>query len=132
MRTGEESLHQRFKDTSTSSRYKRLATTFYTDTLFAKEYSSLGHKCAQVYTNAHCDFVFVVPKPTSQSGDLTDSLYEFVETVGVPDTLTMADAPSLTISERVLLRLVGSFIYRDEFVYRMIIVRIVLKSRSGS
>ena len=41
IRTGEGSLHQRFKDTSTAQRYKRLATTFYTDTLFAKEYSSL-------------------------------------------------------------------------------------------
>ena len=72
-----------------------MATTFYTDTLFAKEYSSLGHKCAQVYTNAHCDFVVVIPLPTSQSGDLTDSLYQFVEAVRVPDVLVTNVAPSL-------------------------------------
>jgi hypothetical protein len=53
IRTGEGSIHQRFKDTSTMHRHKRLATTFYSDTLFAKEYSSLGHKCTQVYTNAY-------------------------------------------------------------------------------
>ena len=34
--------------------------------------------------------------PTSQSGDLTDSLYQFVEAVGVPDVLVTDDAPSLT------------------------------------
>ena len=55
VRTGEGSIHQRFKDTSMAHRYKMLTTTFYTDTLFTKEYSSLGHKVAQVYTNAHCD-----------------------------------------------------------------------------
>ena len=38
----------------------------------------------------------VVSLPTSQSGDLTDSLYKFVEAVGVPDVLVTDDAPSLT------------------------------------
>ena len=41
----------------------------------------------------YCDFVFVVPLPTSQSGDLTDSLYQFVESVGVPDTLVTQMKP---------------------------------------
>ena len=48
VRTGEGSIHQRFKDTSMAHRYKRLATTFYTHTLFAKEYSCIEHKVAQV------------------------------------------------------------------------------------
>ena len=34
--------------------------------------------------------------PTSEPGDLTDSLYQFVEAVGVPDVLVTDDAPSLT------------------------------------
>ena len=96
MRIGEGSLHQRLKDTSTAHRYKRLANTFYTDILFAKENSRLGRKCAQVYNSAYCDFVFFVPLPTSQSGDLTDSFYQFVESIGVPDILVTDDAPSLT------------------------------------
>ena len=49
-----------------------------------------------MYTNAHCDFVYVVPLPTSNSSDLTDSLYQFVEAVGVLDVLVTDDAPSLT------------------------------------
>ena len=67
VRTGEGSIHQRFKDTLMAHRYKRLAITFYTDTLFAKEYSCTDHKVALAYANAFCDFVFVVPLPTSQS-----------------------------------------------------------------
>ena len=37
-----------------------------------------------------------VSLPTSDSSDLTDSLYQFVEAVGVPDVLVTDDAPSLT------------------------------------
>ena len=96
VRTGEGPIHHRFKKTLMAHRYKRLATTFYTDTLFEKENSSLDYEVAQVYTNAHCDFVYVVPLPSSESGDLTDSLYQFFEAVGVSDVLVTDDAPSLT------------------------------------
>ena len=49
-----------------------------------------------MYTNAHCDCVYVVPLPTSDSSDMTDLLYQFVEAIGVPDVLVTDDAPSLT------------------------------------
>ena len=63
---------------------RRLNTTFYTDTLFAKCKSIIGNTVAQVYTDGQ-GFVHVDPRTSKALAGLT--LDTLTETVGVPNKI---------------------------------------------
>jgi hypothetical protein len=58
---------------------------FYTDTLFSKVKSLNGNVCAQVYTNGHYTRVF--PMASKSSKNIAQTLNEFVDDVGILNTL---------------------------------------------
>ena len=62
-------LTRRYRTDMMSQRLRRLSTTWYTDTLFAKEKSLLGNTCAQIFTDGE-GFTYVHPmKSKSQAGE---------------------------------------------------------------
>lgn len=67
-----------------SQRLKRLSTTWYTDTLFAKEKSLLGNTCAQMFTDGD-GFAYVHPmKSKSQA---SEALNKVTMDVGIPNCI---------------------------------------------
>jgi hypothetical protein len=70
----------------------RLKRTWYLDTLIAKVKLLLGNKCANVFTNGK--YTKVVPM-TSQK-EAAESLIDFTDDVGIPETLVMDGATEFT------------------------------------
>ena len=64
---------------------RRLNDTFYTDTMFSKVKSIYGNRCAQIYTNG-C-FTKVYPIESKSSACIANTLQDFADYVGIPDTL---------------------------------------------
>jgi hypothetical protein len=65
--------------------HRRLNDVFYTDTLFSKVKSLNGNVCTQVYTNGWYTRVF--PMTSKSSKNIAQTLNEFVDDVGIPNTL---------------------------------------------
>ena len=77
-------LTRRYRTDILQNHLRRLNTTFYTDTLFAKCKSIVGNTVAQVYTDGQ-GFVHVDPRTSKAFAGLT--LDALTETVGVPNKL---------------------------------------------
>ena len=65
-------------------RLRRLRTTWYTDTLFAKEKSIVGNQCAQLFTDGE-GFTYV--HPMESKGQAGEALHKVTSDVGIPNTL---------------------------------------------
>ena len=59
-------LTRRYRTDLMSQRLRRLSTTWYTDTLFAKCKSVIGNTCAQMFTDGN-SFAYVHPMKTKAS-----------------------------------------------------------------
>jgi hypothetical protein len=78
-------LHRRYRVDTHNFNRRRLNDVFYSDTLFSKVKSLNGNVCAQVYTNGRYTRVFPM---MSKSGEcIAQTLREFVDDVGIPNTL---------------------------------------------
>ena len=83
IRTPVHPLHRRYRvDHLHLNRY-RLNGDWYTDTLFSKVKSIKGNKCAQVYTNGS----FTSVHPMTSNSQIGQTLTDFSDDVGIPDTL---------------------------------------------
>jgi hypothetical protein len=78
-------LHRRYRVDHLDLNRRRLHDTFYTDTMFSKVKSLNGNVCAQVFTNGRYTRVF--PMPSKSSENIARALREFIDDVGVPETL---------------------------------------------
>jgi hypothetical protein len=78
-------LHRRYRVDHLNLNRKRINDTFYTDTMFSKTKSLNGNRCAQVYTNGR--FTKVYPMESKSSACIANSLQDFADNVGIPDTL---------------------------------------------
>jgi hypothetical protein len=72
--------------------YRRLGTTFYSDTMFSKVKSLTGNTCAQLFVAEN--FVRVHPMPTK--ADAGRALQVLAEDVGVPNHLVVYGAKEET------------------------------------
>jgi hypothetical protein len=70
----------------------RLKGTWYLDTLIAKVKSLLGNKCANVFTNGK--YTKVVPMASRK--EAAESLIDFTDDVGIPETLGMDGVTEFT------------------------------------
>ena len=85
-------LSRRYRTNTHMMYYRRLDTTFYSDTMFSKVKSLKGNTCSQVFV-ANI-FVQVQPMPTkSEAGRL---LRVFAEDVGVPNYIVVDGAKEKT------------------------------------
>ena len=82
-------LTRRYRTDLLSQRLKRLSCTMWTDTLFAKEKSLLGHTCAQIFTDGE-GFVYVHPMTTKAHAG--DALNCVTRDIGIPNTLISDNA----------------------------------------
>ena len=79
-------LHRRYRVDHLDLNRKRLNDTFYMDTLFSKVKSLAGFTCAQqLITNG--TFTRVYPMESKSGANIAAVLNEFIDDVGVPDTL---------------------------------------------
>ena len=81
-------LRRRYRTDPMSLRYRRLRSTFYTDTLVSKVTSLKGNKCAQVYSSNN--FIKVLPMVSKSQVGI--SLQEFADDIGVMDELIVDGA----------------------------------------
>ena len=78
-------LHRRYRVDHLNLNRKRLRDVFYMDTLFSKVKSLAGFTCAQLITNG--TFTRVYPMESKASANIANVLQEFVDDVGIPETL---------------------------------------------
>jgi hypothetical protein len=78
-------LHRRYRVDHLNLHRRRLADTFYMDTLFSKVKSLNGMVCAQLVTNG--SFTRVYPMESKSSHNIAQALTEFIDDVGIPGTL---------------------------------------------
>ena len=78
-------LHRRYRVDHLNLHRRRLRDVFYMDTLFSKVKSISGFTCAQLITNG--SFTRVYPMETKASVNIARALQEFVDDVGIPETL---------------------------------------------
>ena len=83
-------LTRRYRTDILQLHYRRLNTSFYTDTMFMKCPSLKGKTCAQVYTDGK-GFVWIDPMTSKK--EVGDTLGRFLEDVGVPNRLIYDGAP---------------------------------------
>jgi hypothetical protein len=67
---------------------RRLHDTFYMDALFPKVTSLSGFTCAQLISSG--TFIRIFPMESKLSSEIAQALYEFINNVGVSDSLTHA------------------------------------------
>ena len=77
-------LTRRYRTDLLQLHYRRLSTTFYTDTMFSKEKSLKGNTCAQIYTDGK-GYIRADPIPTKKNTGKT--LQRLIEDVGIPNKL---------------------------------------------
>ncbi|KAI2494571.1 hypothetical protein MHU86_19941 [Fragilaria crotonensis] len=70
-------LHRRYRVDHLNLHRRRLADTFYMDTLFSKVKSLNGMECAQLITNG--SFTRVYPMASKSSHDIAQALTEFID-----------------------------------------------------
>lgn len=91
----DNSLSRQFSTNDRMLRYKRINSTFYTDTMYAtaKGKSTRGNKCCQVFVS---DKGFVAVYPMECPSQFEDALQLFCKEVGVPVTMVADPHPSQT------------------------------------
>jgi hypothetical protein len=78
-------LHRRYRVDHLSLHRKRIRDTFYMDTLFSKVKSLGGFSCAQLITNGTLTKVY--PMESKASSNIARALQDFIDDVGIPDSL---------------------------------------------
>ena len=86
-------LKRRYRTDLLSQRLRRLNCKFYTDTLFSKQVSVNGNKCAQLFTDGEGAVIIYPMKSKSQAGQM---LTAFTQDVGIPNELVMDGASEQT------------------------------------
>ena len=89
VRTAVHPLHRRYRVDHLHLNRRRLNGDWYSDTLFSKVKSIQGNTCAQVYTNGCFTSVY----PMASKSRIGQSLTDFSDDIGIPDTLTTDGAP---------------------------------------
>lgn len=84
IRSAVHPLTHRYRTDLLSQRLRRLDTTMYTDTLFAKSRSLIGNTCAQLFYDP-CGFMYVFPMVSK--GEAGESLNALTSDVGIPNRL---------------------------------------------
>ena len=97
-------LHRRYRVNHMDLHRRRLHDTFYMDTLFSKVRSIGGNTCAQLITNG--TFTRVYPMESKASSDIANALGEFVDDVGIPETLICDFATEQTGKNTEVMRLI--------------------------
>ena len=92
VRSAVHPLRRRYRTDLLSLRYKRLQTTFYTDTMLYKTKSLGQNVCAQVFT----DGTYVTAYPLKSKSEAGQALKLFAEDVGIPNELTSDNAKEMT------------------------------------
>ena len=95
IRTAVHPLHRRYRVDHLHLNRRRLNGDWFTDTLFSKVTSIQGNTCAQVYTNGS----FITVHPLDSKAKIAQSLTEFTDDVGIPDTLLSDGAPEVVGSK---------------------------------
>ena len=85
IRQAMQPLNRRYRVDHLNLNRKRLNDTFYMDTLFSKVKSLGGYTCAQLIKNG--TFTRVYPMESKASVHIAAALTEFIDDVGIPDTL---------------------------------------------
>lgn len=75
-------LHRRYRVDHLNLHRKRLGQEWYMDQMFSKVKSLSGNTCANVFTNGKVTKVY--PLPSTSSLNLTNSLQDFADDVGIP------------------------------------------------
>ena len=86
-------LTRRYRTDLMSQQLRRLSTTWYTDTLFAKEKSLTGNSCAQLYADGQ-GFINIYPMESKDKAG--ETLKSIVRDVGIPNTIISDNAPEQT------------------------------------
>jgi len=76
-----------------SQQLRRLFTRFFTDTAFAKEKSTNGNGCVQIFTDGE-GFVMAIPMKSKSEAD--EKIQVFCKDVGIPNELHMDNGPEMT------------------------------------
>ena len=84
-------LHRRYRVDHLDLHRRRVHDTFHMDTLFSKTTSINGKTCANLFTNGKLTKVYPLTDKTSVS--MTESLIDFADDVGAPDTIFCDLAP---------------------------------------
>jgi hypothetical protein len=93
--SADNSLSRNFSTNDRMLRYRRINSTFYTDTMFAtsKAKSTRGNKCCQVFVS---DKGFVAVYPMKTPSQFEEALHLFCKEIGVPVNLVADPHPSQT------------------------------------
>jgi hypothetical protein len=97
-------LHRRYRVDHLNLHRRRLHDTFYMDTLFSKVKSISGYTCAQLITNG--SFTRVYPMESKASTNIATVLQEFIDDVGIPETLVCDFASEQTGKNTEVMRIV--------------------------
>jgi hypothetical protein len=97
-------LHRRYRVDHLNLHRKRLRDVFYMDTLFSKVKSISGFKCAQLITNGSITRVY--PMESKASANIANALQEFIDDVGVPETLVCDFASEQTGKNTDVMRII--------------------------
>ena len=91
VRTAVHPLHRRYRVDHLHLNRRRLNGDWFTDTLFSKVVSIQGNTCAQLFTNGN----FTTVHPLDSKAKVAQALTEFVDDVGIPDSLLSDGAPEM-------------------------------------
>ena len=97
-------LHRRYRVDHLNLHRRRLRDVFYMDTLFSKVKSISGFTCAQLITNG--SFTRVYPMESKASANIAMALQEFIDDVGIPETLVCDFASEQTGKHLEVMRIV--------------------------
>ena len=97
-------LHRRYRVNHLDLHRRRLRDVFYMDTLFSKVKSLSGHTCAQLITNG--SFTRVYPMESKASTNIASALQEFIDDVGIPETLVCDFASEQTGKNTEVMRII--------------------------
>ena len=91
-------LSRNFSTNDRMLRYRRLKSTFFTDTMFANKYKSLRQNtCCQVFVS---DKSYIAVYPMKSQEEFSTALHWFCKQIGVPKTLA-ADAHKSQTSHKI-------------------------------
>ena len=97
-------LHRRYRVDHLNLHWRRLRDVLYMDTLFLKVKSLSGFTCAQLITNG--SFTRVYPMESKASANIAKVLQEFIDDVGIPETLVCDFASEQTGENTEVMRIV--------------------------
>ena len=99
IRTKSGNLYSRYRTNTYQRRYRRLGgqfARFYTDTLFSKVISVMGHTCAQIFCNKAG---FIKIYPMNAKSEAHNALSALIHEIGIPHEIHSDNAPELSKGE---------------------------------